>query len=137
MTPSITEGALQRISTPDASGCMPWTGKVNSSGYGEYVRMGRTYRAHRLSYEIFVGPIPDGLVIDHLCRNRRCCNPCHLEPVTAAENTRRGWPVIKPTCVNGHEYTPENTYARPNGGKDCRACIRARVRRYKKGHQAA
>ena len=61
-----------------------------SSGYGIVTICGKKYYTHRVAYEELVGPIPDGLVLDHLCRNRRCCNPEHLEPVTDGENTRRG-----------------------------------------------
>lgn len=78
----------------DAESCWEWNGSLFAGGYGQYsVRLETGERknlyAHRVAYEMFVGPIPDGLVLDHLCRNRRCCRPDHLEPVTSAENTRR------------------------------------------------
>ena len=71
-------------------GCWLWTKSIDYGGYGRIGQRGVNARAHRVSYEHFVGPIPDGLSLDHLCRNRRCVNPDHLEPVTGSENTRRG-----------------------------------------------
>lgn len=114
-------------------GCWIWLGAYNSvSGYGYY---GRT-PAHRVIYSMAVGPIPPGLDIDHLCRNRTCCNPGHLEPVTHRENCLRGTSpsavnAAKTHCVNGHEYNDVNTYRRTNGQRDCRRCKanRERVRR--------
>lgn len=73
-----------------SGGCWVWTGACNSDGYGNFLFEGANWRAHRWSYERLVGPIPDGLVIDHLCCVTRCVNPAHLEPVTHLENVRRG-----------------------------------------------
>lgn len=71
--------------------CWNWTGAINLNGYGHLTLINGSARAHRVSYEIYVGEIPSGLVIDHLCSNRKCVNPAHLEPVTQEENMRRAW----------------------------------------------
>lgn len=125
----------------DTSGeCWSWTAGQSSNGYGIYcmpTRLGgRGVRAHRVSYEMHVGPIPDGLVIDHLCRNRTCVNPDHIEPVTQAENIRRGVAYLVSqrggVCGNGHPITPENTYFRPDRVSGvCRPCKAEQWRRHK------
>lgn len=91
------------------TGCWDWNGAVQSQGYGNY----QSKLAHRVSYEIHAGKIPQGLTLDHLCRNRLCVNPKHLEPVTQYENNMRGESVVahnkrKTHCINGHELTGEN-----------------------------
>lgn len=85
----MSERLLARVQH-DANGCWVWTGSLLADGYGNLRDGAKVKRAHRVSYETFVGPIPGGLEIDHLCRNRSCINPDHLEPVTRAENQRRG-----------------------------------------------
>jgi hypothetical protein len=92
---------------------------------------GRVRQAHRFAWELLRGAIPDGLTLDHLCRNRRCVNPDHLEPVTAVENTMRGQAphainARKTHCLRGHAFDEENTYVRSDGARICRACVRAR-----------
>lgn len=111
--------------------CWEWTASTHEFGYGR-IRIQRVeFVAHRLVYEILVGPIPDGLHIDHLCRNPRCVRPDHLEPVTKAENERRGLiGILNTECVNGHPWTEESTYYRPdNGTRQCRICQLDRSRR--------
>ena len=112
------------------SGCWLWTGRLDPKGYGTVHVFGKSQRAHRVVYELFVGPIPDGLELDHLCRVRHCVNPDHLEPVDHKTNVLRGdgWGAKnarKTHCVNGHEFTDENTRLRIDGSRDCRACARA------------
>lgn len=106
--------------------CWLWVGPVHK-GYGKF---GGT-TAHRHIYKLMVGPIPKGLELDHVCMKPLCVNPTHLEPVTRAENMRRRSAAYT-SCVNGHDYTPANTYVRPDGSRDCRACIRTRVAAYKR-----
>jgi len=115
--------------------CWEWVGGLDTNGYGR-VKVPDTHaasKAHRVAYELLVGPIPGGLVIDHLCRNTRCVNPDHLEPVTSGENTRRGLPAMpRPTCARGHEWTEENIFPKPGGGRECRQCRNAKKRAYYK-----
>jgi len=108
------------------SGCWVWAGGRTGRGYGQLRSGGVQVGAHRLAYEALCGPIPDGLVIDHLCRNKVCVNPAHLEVVTGAENTRRGClGVLRVThCPRGHEYTEANTIRDPK--RRCRECTVAR-----------
>lgn len=153
---------MRHVSPDPNTGCWLFTGADrNGDGYGAFNvgdKSEGTYRlrsAHRVSYEIFVGPIPEGLHLDHLCRVRCCVNPAHLEPVTCRENLRRGIGTgsgvvaDKDTaarrgnvaakraithCPRGHEYDEENTYHHPNGTRHCRACYRERYREKKQSH---
>lgn len=124
---------LKAYSMQDKSGCWIWQRHVNSGGYGTVSYLGRKMLAHRASYEEFVGPIPDGLTLDHLCRNTRCVNPEHLEPVTNRENILRGDGLSArrarvTVCPKGHPYDDKNTYRTPDGRRNCRACNRLRAR---------
>lgn len=120
-------------------GCWTWAGTIDQDGYGSFSLGSRGHRrAHRLSYEHFVGPIPEGLTIDHLCRNRACVNPAHMEPVTNRENVLRGEGITaelarQTACKHGHEFTPENTYLW-RGKRICRACRDATRRRFNDLH---
>jgi len=114
--------------------CWIWTGARRSpGGYGTIRGNGHQLLAHRVAYELAIGPIPEGKQLDHLCRNKGCVNPAHLEPVTNRENVLRGVGpsavnARKTHCVNGHEFTPENTYREKGGGRACKACGRDRMR---------
>jgi hypothetical protein len=122
--PSIRERIKSLIKVDDA-GCWNWQGYLRV-GYGTLSIDGRPHLAHRVSYMAYVGPIPVGLHIDHLCRNRRCVNPQHLEPVTPAENNRRA-AAVKTRCPQGHPYDPSNTYVHHNK-RHCKSCVRERGR---------
>lgn len=120
------------------TGCWLWGASVRKKrgGYGQFtVKHGTVAQSHRIAYELIKGPIPEGLVLDHLCRVTCCVNPDHLEPVTAVENFMRGMaPGIVSwrtnICKFGHELTPENTHYNPsNGRRRCRTCLHARPKR--------
>ena len=129
--------------------CWLWTGAKSLGGYGVAYYGGRQMGAHQATWLILRGDLPasNGLVLDHLCRNRPCVNPDHLEPVTDTENklrsplVGRAWQragslasqakrLARDACPHGHAWTTENTYWRGVGGRTCRACNREARRRY-------
>lgn len=121
----------------DDESCWEWLAATTSKGYGIFNAVkGAPTTAHRFAYEQANGPIPDGLQIDHLCRNRSCVNPAHLEPVAARENIRRGMSVSAVTmrtntCQRGHALTDENTMYYKDGHRRCRACEHIRAKKYR------
>jgi len=121
----------------NATPCWEWTGCINAGGYGHATWHRKPIRAHRLMYAWLVAPLPPctrqrtDVEMDHLCKNRKCCNPAHLELVTKQVNMSRvNWRATKKAtqthCIHGHEYTPENTIWRCQGkARACRTCVRA------------
>lgn len=125
---------VDRAGGPDA--CWLWMASKNLKGYGVFSVGRRGQMAHRWSYEHHVGPIPDGMLMDHTCMRPDCVNPAHLEPVSPSENVRRGyapsvlaaWHRAKTHCPQGHPYDAANTYVY-RGHRHCRACMAAAARR--------
>lgn len=114
--------------------CWDWLGVKNQFGYGRvWLAQGGTKVAHRMAWELVKGPIRDGFNLDHLCRNRGCVNPSHLEPVTQLENVNRGLKGVNLTrtthCKRGHDLSVEGLYYHPSGTNTCRGCDRERNRR--------
>lgn len=132
-----------KVTRTSDEGCWIYTGQHDRYGYGKHRAPGGVWVApHRVAYEALVGPIPEGLVIDHLCRVRDCVNPDHLEPVTSRVNTMRGETIAahraaRTHCVSGHPFTDDNTHLRPNGTRQCIECRRLRSREYKARKRAA
>lgn len=119
-----------KAAAPNQNGCLIWTGGRNNNGYGLFWTGGRMILAHRFAWELANGPIPDGLEIDHLCRNRACQNVAHMEPVTHTENVIRGEAgdthnASKTRCPAGHLYSGDNLYTDSIGKRHCCTCRRA------------
>lgn len=135
---------LRNCHVEPMTGCWLWLGHLLRSGYGQFYLRGRKTTAHRASYELFVGPVPAGMEIDHVrargCATRACANPAHLEPVTHLENVRRGEKATAPVCKRGHAFSMLKS-----GSRFCRECQRAsqranprskqRCREYHAGHK--
>lgn len=127
--PTVMERIFSRFEIHQ-NGCWIWTGTLNNMGYAEIKVNRRNKFAHRVLYEAEIGPIPEGLELDHLCRTPSCINPSHLEPVTHAENMRRGTIASKARdrqkskthCPNGHEYTDANTLVYHTDWRQCKQC---------------
>jgi hypothetical protein len=126
---SVTEHPWWRERVRQDGDCLLWTMTLDRDGYGKCSRDGRYWRAPRLAHEDFIGPIPEGLEIDHLCRNPQCVNPYHLEAVTGRENRRRGDGFAgrqsrREECIHGHPLSGDNLYMH-DGHRYCRTCRRA------------
>lgn len=118
--------------------CWVWTAATDQSGYGLFQGGDRMIRSHIWSYNFFIGEVPEGLQLDHLCRNRPCCNPWHLDPVTPLVNTQRGIGSGSRTrCPQGHPYDLINTYRTPSGKRVCRRCAQASRARYEAKKRSA
>ncbi len=123
-----------KIGAEDENGCWPWLlapqGKAEGPKYGRFWSQNRQVVAHRVVYELLIGPVPDGLTLDHLCRNTMCVNPNHLEPVTSKENSLRGTNPFaenarKTHCQAGHPLSGDNLKINSQGNRMCRACAKA------------
>jgi hypothetical protein len=134
---TIEERFWAKVDKGDGTGCWLWTGLrtgLNGS-YGMALKRNKVVLAHRFSYELAHGEIPDGKHLDHLCRNRLCVNPAHLEPVEPRENVLRGVGFTaenarKTHCKFGHPFDAENTYITKRGGRACRTCARGKTREW-------
>jgi len=134
---STKDRFYKKLSPPDENGCRKWTGSKTRDGYGRFWMEGKNTTAHRAAYLIEVGPIPDGLDLDHVkargCRSRLCTTVAHLEPVTSRENNLRGdsptaQNARKTQCDKGHPFDEANTRIRGAGRRECRTCHRERER---------
>jgi len=117
---------------PVTGDCWAWQNCINSKGYGCTSIGGKRHLTHRVAYTRIVGKIPAGLQLDHLCRNRRCCNPAHLEPVTAKVNVSRNPSVSRAECLRGHALVGDNVIVKRRGAlppvRNCRQCANDRRR---------
>ena len=133
------ERFTEKYQTDPDTGCWVWRAAMHRNGYGGFSMQDDAGKwnkrlAHRISYELHVGPIPEGLTIDHLCRNRRCVNPEHLEPVTLSVNLLRGTGAsarnaAKTHCKHGHPFDEENTRIR-RGWRECKTCTGISTKEY-------
>lgn len=139
LSPERAEVFWSRVTKGGDGECWLWVGDRNYGGYGRFSVKGKTRMAHRLAYELAVGPIPCGQQLDHLCRVRNCVNPAHLEPVTGRENTLRGeGPTAqnsrKDVCPQGHPLQGDNLLYSARGERRCAQCRRQQSARWYSEH---
>lgn len=141
----MEELLLARSQRDDQTNCLRWMGAHTQKGYGHVVQNGQTRPVHRVAYEVWLGPIPEGLEVDHVkargCLHRDCIEPTHLEAVTHAENVLRGdapsaLNARKTQCPQGHPYDAANTWVAGDGSRKCRACKSARNQEYRARRRA-
>jgi hypothetical protein len=119
----------------ESTDCWLWKGSLSAGRYASFMVNGRNVRVHRWVYERDVGPIPEGMQIDHMCGVTRCVNPAHLRPLTPGDNCRAYYHEQRATCANGHPRLPENLVWREGGKRQrCRICSREIQRRYRQKH---
>ena len=135
----LVEAFWDRVEKMDPAGCWFWLGYMTRQGYGTFYPRGGLATAHRFAYELVKGAVPQGYVLDHLCRNRSCVNPEHLDPVTQKENVDRGLHGVLTThCPKGHPYAGENLALKKDGrGRRCRTCRREQGRIQRERRRAA
>jgi len=129
MNSEVRERFWSRIERGDPEECWPWRTRSSRNGYSLWEWLGMSWMVHRVAYTLVKGPIPDGLTVDHLCRNKRCCNPSHLDAVTGSENTKRAMEAKYGSRPEPCGYTHQP-------GQICRACRAAAVARTQKKYAA-